>query len=110
MTYFGFVEFSTLGCRTRFASLRAQESPEPNEVHSASHDVHDSVSPRPRSSVSCRCLANRPESRDSARDFPAPHAAALAIAGSAADPRTQEAMRLIEAFLAIEDAQARARR
>ena len=44
------------------------------------------------------------------RDFPAAAAApsALASAGSAGDPRTQEAMRLIEAFLAIEDATARA--
>ena len=33
--------------------------------------------------------------------------AARALAGSSADPRTQEAMRLIEAFLAIEDATAR---
>ena len=44
------------------------------------------------------------------RDFPAASAApgALASAGSEGDPRTQEAMRLIEAFLAIEDATARA--
>jgi len=34
-------------------------------------------------------------------------AAARAAAGSPDDPRTQEAMRLIEAFLAIEDATAR---
>lgn len=34
-------------------------------------------------------------------------AAARAAAGSQNDPRTQEAMRLIEAFLAIEDATAR---
>jgi len=33
---------------------------------------------------------------------------ALAAAGSPDDPRMQEAMRLIEAFLAIEDAAARA--
>ena len=44
------------------------------------------------------------------RDFPAAVVApgALAAAGSPDDPRTQEAMRLIEAFLAIEDASARA--
>jgi hypothetical protein len=43
------------------------------------------------------------------RDFPAAAAApgAFAAAGSPDDPRTQEAMRLIEAFLAIEDASAR---
>jgi len=42
-------------------------------------------------------------------DFPAAAAApgALAAAGSPDDPRTKEAMRLIEAFLAIEDAAAR---
>ena len=48
--------------------------------------------------------------RNPARDF-AGHAAppaALAAAGSPDDPRTQEAMRLIEAFLAIEDSGARA--
>jgi hypothetical protein len=50
------------------------------------------------------------ESRSPARDF-AGNAAApgpLAVAGSPDDPRTQEALRLIEAFLAIEDATARA--
>ena len=41
------------------------------------------------------------------RDFPAAAPGALAAAGSPDDPRTQEAMRLIEAFLAIEDASAR---
>jgi hypothetical protein len=43
------------------------------------------------------------------RDFTAAVTApgALAAAGSPDDPRTQEAMRLIEAFLAIEDATAR---
>jgi hypothetical protein len=41
------------------------------------------------------------------RDFPAVAPGALAAAGSPDDPRTQEAMRLIEAFLAIEDASAR---
>ena len=41
------------------------------------------------------------------RDFPAAVPGALAAAGSEGDPRTQEAMRLIEAFLAIEDATAR---
>ena len=43
-------------------------------------------------------------------DFPADAAAAgaLAVAGSPDDPRMQEALRLIEAFLAIEDASARA--
>ena len=43
------------------------------------------------------------------REVPAAAAApgALASAGSPDDPRTQEAMRLIEAFLAIEDATAR---
>jgi hypothetical protein len=49
-------------------------------------------------------------SRDPAHDF-AGHAAApgaRAAAGSPDDPRMREAMRLIEAFLAIEDAAARA--
>ncbi|MBI3704064.1 MAG: hypothetical protein HY244_09520 [Rhizobiales bacterium] len=41
------------------------------------------------------------------RDFPAAAPNALAAAGSEGDPRTKEAMRLIEAFLAIEDATAR---
>ncbi len=43
-------------------------------------------------------------------DFHADAAAAgaLAVAGSPDDPRMQEALRLIEAFLAIEDASARA--
>jgi len=40
-------------------------------------------------------------------DFPAPAPGAFAAAGSEGDPRTKEAMRLIEAFLAIEDAAAR---
>lgn len=50
------------------------------------------------------------ESRNPARDFPGTAAGpgALAAAGSPNDPRMQEAMRLIEAFLAIEDAAARA--
>lgn len=50
------------------------------------------------------------ESRSPGRDFPgkAIAAGALAAAGSPGDPRTQEAMRLVEAFLAIEDAAARA--
>ena len=50
------------------------------------------------------------ESRDPARDFQVNASApkALAAAGSPDDPRTQEALRLIEAFLAIEDASARA--
>jgi hypothetical protein len=47
------------------------------------------------------------EDRKPARDFPG-NAAALAAAGSPGDPRMREAMRLIEAFLAIEDAAARA--
>ncbi len=49
------------------------------------------------------------EERGSAPDFPAAATApgALVAAGSPDDPRTQEAMRLIEAFLAIEDATAR---
>ena len=42
------------------------------------------------------------------RDSPAGAPSALAAAGSEGDPRTKEAMRLIEAFLAIEDASARA--
>jgi hypothetical protein len=41
-----------------------------------------------------------------ARDFPG-DAAPLASAGSPGDPRMQEAMRLMEAFLAVEDASAR---
>ena len=50
------------------------------------------------------------ESRIPARDFPGNAAApgALAAAGSPDDPRMQEALRLMEAFLAIEDAAARA--
>jgi hypothetical protein len=50
------------------------------------------------------------EDRNPAGDFPG-HAAApaaLAAAGSPDDPRMREAMRLIEAFLAVEDAAARA--
>ena len=47
------------------------------------------------------------EDRKPARDFPG-NAAALAAAGSPGDPRMREAMRLIEPFLAIEDAAARA--
>jgi hypothetical protein len=43
------------------------------------------------------------ESRSPARDFPG----TVAVAGSPDDPRTQEALRLVEAFLAIEDAAAR---
>lgn len=49
------------------------------------------------------------EARNPARDF-ASHAAApaaLADAGSPDDPRMREAMRLVESFLAIEDAAAR---
>ena len=49
------------------------------------------------------------ENRSPARDFPGHVApAALAVDGSPDDPRMREAMRLIEAFLAIEDAAARA--
>ena len=50
------------------------------------------------------------EDRNSADDFPGNAAApaALAAAGSPDDPRMREAMRLIEAFLAVEDAAARA--
>lgn len=50
------------------------------------------------------------ENRNPARDFPGNAAApgALAAAGSPDDPRMREAMRLIEAFLAVEDAAARA--
>ena len=50
------------------------------------------------------------ESRNPAHDFAGNAAApgARATAGSPDDPRMQEAMRLIEAFLAIEDAAARA--
>jgi len=43
------------------------------------------------------------ENRSPARDFPGD----VAAAGSPDDPRMREAMRLIEAFLAIEDAAAR---
>jgi hypothetical protein len=55
-------------------------------------------------------LSKPAESRVPARDFPGNMAApgALAAAGSPNDPRMQEAMRLIEAFLAIEDEAARA--
>jgi hypothetical protein len=50
------------------------------------------------------------ESRIAAADSPrhAAKPAAPATAGSPADPRMKEAMRLIEAFLAIEDEAARA--
>jgi hypothetical protein len=50
------------------------------------------------------------ENHNPARDFPGNAAApaALAAAGSPDDPRMREAMRLIAAFLAIEDAAARA--
>lgn len=50
------------------------------------------------------------ENRTPAREFPntAAAPAALAVDGSPDDPRMSEAMRLIEAFLAIEDATARA--
>jgi hypothetical protein len=55
-------------------------------------------------------LPTRPLGRRPALDFPADAAVpgALAVAGSPDDPRMQEALRLIEAFLAIEDASARA--
>jgi len=43
-----------------------------------------------------------------AQDFQGHAAGTLAAAGSPDDPRMQEAMRLVEAFLAIEDAQGRA--
>ncbi len=39
---------------------------------------------------------------------PMENGAAAMPAGSSKDPRTKEAMRLVEAFLAIEDAEARA--
>ena len=50
------------------------------------------------------------ENRSPAREFPdtAAAPAALAVDGSPDDPRMREAMRLIEAFLAIDDAAARA--
>lgn len=49
------------------------------------------------------------ENRSPARDFPGHVApAALAVDGSPDDPRMREAMRLIEAFLAIDDAAGRA--
>jgi hypothetical protein len=50
------------------------------------------------------------ESRNPARDFQpnAPASGALATAGSPDDPRMQEALRLMEAFLAIEDEAGRA--
>jgi len=49
------------------------------------------------------------ENLNPAGDFPGQVAApvALAAAGSPGDPRMREAMRLIEAFLAVEDAAAR---
>ena len=46
------------------------------------------------------------DNRDPAREFASD--AAAASAGGRDDPRTREAMQLIEAFLAIEDASARA--
>lgn len=49
------------------------------------------------------------ENRSPARDFPGHVApAALAVDGSPDDPRMREAMQLIEAFLAIDDAAGRA--
>ena len=49
------------------------------------------------------------ENRSPARDFPGHVApAALAVDGSPDDPRMREAVRLMEAFLAIEDEQGRA--
>jgi hypothetical protein len=55
-------------------------------------------------------LPTKPLGRRPALDFPADAVApgALAAAGSLDDPRMREAMQLIEAFLAIEDASARA--
>ena len=55
-------------------------------------------------------LPTKPLGRLPVLDFPADAATAgaLAVAGSPDDPRMQEALRLIEAFLAIEDASARA--
>lgn len=47
------------------------------------------------------------ESRDPLRDFPAAVPSRRAAAGGPDDPRMQEAMRLMEAFLAIEDAAGR---
>ncbi len=47
------------------------------------------------------------EHRDPARDFSG-QAAAPATAGSPDDPRMKEALRLMQAFLAIEDEQGRA--
>ncbi len=47
------------------------------------------------------------ETRDPVREFPASAPAVCAAAGSKDDPRMQEAVRLMEAFLAIEDAAGR---
>jgi hypothetical protein len=54
-------------------------------------------------------ISARPTQGRKSSEFPimAPHDV-LATAGSAADPRMQEALRLAKAFLAIEDAEARA--
>jgi hypothetical protein len=55
-------------------------------------------------------LPTKPLGRRPVLDFPADAATAgaLAAAGSLDDPRMREALQLIEAFLAIEDASARA--
>jgi hypothetical protein len=55
-------------------------------------------------------LPTKPLGRRPVLEFPADAATAgaLAVAGCPDDPRMQEALRLIEAFLAIEDASARA--
>ena len=57
-----------------------------------------------------RMPAKPPESGKPAADAPRPAEAAaeIATAGSLDDPRMKEALRLMEAFLAIEDAEGRA--
>jgi hypothetical protein len=53
-------------------------------------------------------LPIKPRNRSHPAERPGEPAVAPAIAGGHDDPRTQEAMRLVESFLAIEDTSARA--
>ena len=52
--------------------------------------------------------AKTKENRGAVRDFPDHAVGVIAAAGTPDDPRMKEAVRLMEAFLAIEDAQGRA--
>jgi len=64
--------------------------------------------PPPKPGHNVVALSSNPiENRASAGDFSGTAAGASAPAGSPDDPRMREAVRLMEAFLAIEDAQGR---